>query len=50
MTIPAADVSMREIFWYFLRLGWLAFGGPVGLMAAYSAMIKGACKVMVALF
>jgi chromate transporter len=23
-------VSMAEIFWYFLRLGWLAFGGPVG--------------------
>ena len=22
-------------------------GGPVGLMAAYSATIKGACKVMV---
>ncbi|HEY6101016.1 MAG TPA: chromate efflux transporter [Anaeromyxobacter sp.] len=22
--------SMAEIFWYFLRLGWLAFGGPVG--------------------
>ena len=22
--------SMRDIFWYFLRLGWLAFGGPVG--------------------
>ena len=21
---------MREVFWYFLRLGWLAFGGPVG--------------------
>src|SRR5438094_8399092 len=21
---------MREIFWYFLKLGWLAFGGPVG--------------------
>ncbi len=21
---------MGEIFWYFLRLGWLAFGGPVG--------------------
>ena len=21
---------MSEIFWYFLRLGWLAFGGPVG--------------------
>jgi chromate transporter len=21
---------MRGIFWYFLRLGWLAFGGPVG--------------------
>src|SRR3954468_6554828 len=20
----------REIFWYFLKLGWLAFGGPVG--------------------
>src|SRR5215475_13396848 len=27
---PPAAVSMREIFWYFLRLGWLAFGGPVG--------------------
>lgn len=29
----AADgqrVSMAEIFWYFLRLGWLAFGGPIG--------------------
>jgi chromate transporter len=23
---------MREIFWYFLKLGWLAFGGPVGQM------------------
>lgn len=22
--------SLRDIFWYFLRLGWLAFGGPVG--------------------
>ena len=23
-------VTLREIFWYFLGLGWLAFGGPVG--------------------
>ena len=26
----AGQVSMKEIFWYFLKLGWLAFGGPVG--------------------
>ncbi len=26
----AQRVSMAEIFRYFLRLGWLAFGGPVG--------------------
>ena len=25
-----APVPIAEIFWYFLKLGWLAFGGPVG--------------------
>lgn len=25
-----ARVPLRDVFWYFLKLGWLAFGGPVG--------------------
>src|SRR5947209_8309725 len=31
----AAVTGVNEIFWYFLKLGWLAFGGPdgqIGLM------------------
>src|SRR5678815_2358893 len=28
--VPDERVSMRQVFWYFLKLGWLAFGGPVG--------------------
>jgi hypothetical protein len=29
---PTADreLPLRDLFWYFLKLGWLAFGGPVG--------------------
>jgi chromate transporter len=29
-TVEDRKVSMREIFWYYLKLGWLAFGGPIG--------------------
>lgn len=28
-----ADVSLREAFWYWLRLGFLSFGGPSGQIA-----------------
>lgn len=27
---PCAPIGLRDVFWYFLKLGWLAFGGPVG--------------------
>ncbi len=27
---PPTGTTLREVFWYFLKLGWLAFGGPVG--------------------
>jgi chromate transporter len=23
-------VTLRDIFWHFLKQGWLGFGGPVG--------------------
>src|SRR2546430_4197688 len=26
----SSDVCSSDLFWYFLKLGWLAFGGPVG--------------------
>jgi chromate transporter len=32
MTAPAA-VTLREAFWYWLRLGFISFGGPTGQIA-----------------
>jgi chromate transporter len=26
----AEQATLSQVFWYFLKLGWLAFGGPVG--------------------
>ncbi|MDY7574333.1 chromate efflux transporter [Actimicrobium sp. CCI2.3] len=36
-TAPPADVSLREAFWYWLKLGFISFGGPAGQIALMHA-------------
>ncbi|CAG0964918.1 Chromate transport protein [Methylophilaceae bacterium] len=31
--VPRPDVSLREVFWYCLKLGFISFGGPAGQIA-----------------
>jgi len=32
-TAPPASVSLGEAFWYWLKLGFISFGGPTGQIA-----------------
>ena len=32
-TVPPADVSLSTAFWYWLKLGFISFGGPAGQIA-----------------
>jgi chromate transporter len=34
---PPASVSLRESFWYWLKLGFISFGGPTGQIAIMHA-------------
>ncbi|MFT5534327.1 MAG: chromate transporter [Burkholderiaceae bacterium] len=36
-TPPPVDVSLREAFWYWFKLGFISFGGPAGQIALMHA-------------
>ena len=38
--LPPAPVTLRDAFWYWLKLGFISFGGPAGQIALNPATME----------